>query len=111
MKTVFEKIIDNELPSEKVFENERILVIKDIHPQAPIHLLIIAKKVIPNIAAITAEDLPLIGEIFLVAKDLAKKFHIEDGYRIITNNGQKAGQSVFHLHFHLVGGSFSERVV
>jgi histidine triad (HIT) family protein len=104
MTTVFGKIIKGELPSEKVFENERILAIKDLHPVAPVHLLIMPKKEIPNLQSITPEDLPLISEIFSVAQKLAKEFHIEDGYRILTNNGPNAGQAVLHLHFHLIGG-------
>lgn len=104
MSTIFGKIIRNELPSEKVFENDRILVIKDLYPVAPVHLLIISKKEIPNIQSASAEDLPLIGEMFQVAQKLAKEFQIDDGYRLLTNNGPSAGQSIFHLHFHLIGG-------
>ncbi|WP_068469729.1 histidine triad nucleotide-binding protein [Candidatus Protochlamydia phocaeensis] len=104
MATIFAKIIKGELPSEKVFENERILAIKDIHPVAPVHLLIMPKKEIPDLQSITAADLPLISEIMAVAQQLAKQFHIEDGYRLLTNNGSNAGQIIFHLHFHLIGG-------
>jgi len=104
MKTIFEKIIDGELPSEKVFENERILAIKDIAPIAPVHLLIIAKKVIPSIQHMKEEDFPLLGEIVSVAQKLAKQFNIEEGYRLLTNNGTSSGQTIFHLHFHLIGG-------
>lgn len=104
MTTVFEKIIKGELPSEKVFENERILVIKDRYPAAPVHLLLITKKVIPNLQSVKEEDLPLIIEIVTLAQKLAKQFNIQDGYRLLTNNGSLAGQSVPHLHFHLLGG-------
>ena len=104
MKTIFEKIIDGELPSEKVFENERILAVKDIAPIAPVHLLIISKKVIPSIQQMKAEDFPLLGEIVSVAQKLAKEFKVEEGYRLLTNNGQSSGQTIFHLHFHLIGG-------
>lgn len=104
MATVFAKIIRGELPSEKVFENERILAIKDIHPVAPVHLLIMPKKEISDLQSVTAADLPLISEIMAVAQQLAKQFHIEDGYRLLTNNGSNAGQIIFHLHFHLIGG-------
>lgn len=104
MKTIFQKIIDGEIPSEKVFENERILAIKDIHPKAPIHILIISKKVIPDLQSVAEEDLPLIGEMVLIAQKLAKQFGITKGYRLLTNNGASAGQSIFHLHFHLLGG-------
>jgi histidine triad (HIT) family protein len=104
MTTIFGKIIKGELPSEKVFENERILAIKDLYPAAPVHLLIISKKEIPDLQSVTAEDLPLISEMVSVAQQLAKQFNIEKGYRLITNNGTDAGQMIFHLHFHLIGG-------
>jgi histidine triad (HIT) family protein len=104
MTTIFGKIIKGELPSEKVFENERILVIKDIHPAAPVHLLIMPKKEIPDIQSVTPEDLPLIAEIIKVAQELAVQFQVEKGYRLLTNNGSQAGQIIFHLHFHLIGG-------
>ncbi len=102
--TIFGKIIKGELPCEKVFENERILAIKDRYPAAPVHILIMPKKEIPNLQALQPEDFPLISEIILVAQKLAKEFEIEDGYRLLTNNGEEAGQTIFHLHFHLLGG-------
>lgn len=104
MTTIFGKIIKGELPSEKVFENERILAIKDINPAAPVHLLIMPKKEIPDIQSVQPEDLPLIAEIISVAQQLAKKFGVADGYRLLTNNGAPSGQIIFHLHFHLIGG-------
>lgn len=103
-KSIFSQIISRELPADIVFENDRIIGIKDIHPAAPVHLLIISKKEIPNIQSITDEDLPLIGEMMKVATELAKEFHVQDGYRLLTNNGSAAGQVIFHLHFHLIGG-------
>lgn len=104
MTTVFGKIIKGELPAEKVFENDRIIAIKDIQPVAPVHLLIIPKKEISHFQALTSEDLPLLIEIAQVAQQLARQFHIEEGYRLLTNNGTDAGQMIFHLHFHLIGG-------
>jgi len=104
MKNIFQKIIDGELPCDKVFENERLIAFKDIAPAAPVHILIVPKKAIHGIADIKAEDGPLIAEIVTVANDLAKKFKIHEGYRLLTNNGPMAGQSIFHLHFHLIGG-------
>ena len=104
MKNVFQKIIDEELPCEKVFENERIIAFKDIAPVAPVHILIVVKKPIENISKMTPDDAPLLGEVMLVAQKLAKEFGIEEGFRLLTNNGTKAGQTVFHLHFHLIGG-------
>ncbi len=102
--TIFEKIIKGELPAEKVFENERILAIKDKYPTAPVHILIMPKKEIPNLQALQSEDFSLISEIILVAQKLAEEFDITDGYRLLTNSGQEAGQTIFHLHFHLIGG-------
>jgi histidine triad (HIT) family protein len=105
MTTVFGKIIQGKLPCEKVFENERILAIKDIAPAAPVHILIMPKKEIPDLQSVEPEDLPLIGEIVQVAQQLAEEFGIADGYRLLTNNGSNAGQIVQHLHFHLLGGA------
>ncbi|MFT4551493.1 MAG: histidine triad (HIT) family protein [Chlamydiales bacterium] len=104
MTTVFGKIIAGEIPAEKVFENENILAIKDINPVAPIHLLIMPKKEIKCFQEIDEEDLSLVQEIVQVAQDLAVKFDVADNYRLLTNNGSEAGQTVFHLHFHLIGG-------
>jgi len=104
MSTIFGKIIKGDLPSEKVFENERILAIKDMHPKGPVHLLIMPKKPYASIQSVPKEDLPIIAEIIGVAQALAEEFGVADNYRLLTNNGTKAGQSVFHLHFHLIGG-------
>lgn len=103
-ESIFSKIIRGELPAEKVFENERIVAFKDINPAAPVHVLIVTKKEIRDIQSVTPEDLPLIGEIVTVAQQLAHRFGITEGYRLLTNNGSPAGQSIFHLHFHLIGG-------
>ena len=104
MTTIFAKIIKGEIPAEKVFENERIVAFKDINPAAPIHILIVPKKEIPDLQSVSQEDLPLIGEIIQVAQALAQRYEIADGYRFLTNNGPHAGQTIFHLHFHLIGG-------
>jgi histidine triad (HIT) family protein len=104
MSTIFGKIIEGILPAEKVFENERILVIKDKYPLAPVHLLIMPKKEIPNLQAVQPEDLGLVTEMIAVAQQMARQFGIADGYRLVTNNGEEGGQVIFHLHFHLLGG-------
>ena len=104
MTTIFTKIIKGEVPSEKVYESDNVLAFKDINPQAPIHILIIPKKEIPNIQALGEEDGDTLLEMISVAQDLARKFGIQDGYRLLTNNGKLAGQTVAHLHFHLIGG-------
>lgn len=104
MSTIFAKIIEGSLPSEKVFENERILAIKDIHPVAPVHVLIMPKKPIESIQSMQKEDFALLGEIVEVAQKIAKELGVEAGYRLLTNHGPLAGQEIFHLHFHLIGG-------
>lgn len=104
MTTLFSKIALGEIPADKVFENDRIVAFKDIHPVAPVHILIIPKKEIPDLHSVTAEDLALIGEIVVVAQELATRFKITEGYRLLTNNGPLAGQTISHLHFHLIGG-------
>lgn len=104
MKTVFARIIARELPADIVFENDRIIAIKDLYPVAPVHLLIMPKKEIKDIQSLQPEDYPLLGEIVQVAQKLAVEFDVEEGYRLLTNNGTPAGQTIFHLHFHLIGG-------
>ncbi|MBS0629427.1 MAG: histidine triad nucleotide-binding protein [Verrucomicrobia bacterium] len=104
MTTVFGRIIKGELPCDKVYETENVIAFKDIAPKAPIHILIVPKKEIPTLQDVTVEDYPLIGEMIGVAQTLAKKLGIEDGYRLLVNNGPNSGQAVYHLHFHLIGG-------
>jgi histidine triad (HIT) family protein len=102
--TIFERIIHRELPANIAYEDDDIIVIHDIHPIAPVHLLIISKKKIANIQSVPKEDLSLIAKMVSVAQEMAKKFQVEEGYRLITNNGATAGQVIYHLHFHLIGG-------
>lgn len=104
MTSVFGKIIKGQLSAEKVFEDEWILAIKDLYPVAPVHLLIIPKKEIPDLQSLEPEDFFLLGKIVEVAQKLAVQFNVTDGYRLLTNNGSGAGQTIFHLHFHLIGG-------
>lgn len=104
MSTVFGMIIEGKLPSKKVFENERILAIEDIHPVAPVHILLMPKKPIRDLQSVSSEDLPLIQEIVQVAQQIAEEKGIAAGYRLLTNNGSDGGQVIFHLHFHLIGG-------
>ncbi len=103
MKTIFQRIIDGELPCNKVFENERIIAFHDIAPQAPIHILIVPKKAISSLSHAQKEDGPLLAETLFVACEIAKNMNIQD-FRLLTNNGKEAGQTIFHLHFHLLGG-------
>ena len=102
MKTLFERIIDREIPARIEFEDEHCIAIHDIHPQAPVHLLIIPKKVIPRVEAATAADQPTLGHLFLVAGQLAKKLDLANGFRLVVNNGPDASESVPHLHVHLL---------
>lgn len=104
MSSVFAKIIEGSIPCDKVFENEHVLAFKDIHPVAPIHILIVPKKEIRSLQVMAEEDLYLLGEIAKAAQFLAKELEVEEGYRLLTNNGSDAGQTVFHLHFHFIAG-------
>ncbi len=104
MSTIFGLIIQGKLPAKKVFENERILAIEDIHPVAPVHILIMPKKEIANLQSLEPSDFSLLGEIVQVAQEIAEEKGIADGYRLLTNNGPDSGQTIFHLHFHLIGG-------
>lgn len=105
MDCIFCKIIDKKIPSQIIFETDNLLVLNDIAPKAPTHKLIIPKKHISTLNDIQEEDLSLISEMFQTAIHIAKSLNIaEDGYRIVTNCNKGAGQTVFHIHFHLLGG-------
>ncbi len=105
METIFSKIIDREIPAEIVYEDDDILAFNDIDPKAPVHIIIIPKKQIATINDLEKGDAELVGKIVLVAKDLAKQNNIdESGYRLIMNCNEGGGQTVFHLHCHLIGG-------
>ncbi len=101
---LFCKIVAGAIPSKKVFEDERAFAFDDINPQAPTHVLIVPKKHIRGLKEATAEDQELLGYCQLVAAQIARQRGIEDGYRTVYNVGARAGQSVFHLHLHLLGG-------
>ena len=103
-ETIFQKIIDKELPADIVYEDESCLAFKDINPVAPIHILIIPKKRIEKISDSNTEDKELLGHLFLVAGNIARDLGIEDAFRLVVNNGAGAQQSVFHLHVHLIAG-------
>ena len=103
--TVFKKIINREIPAEIVYEDESILAFKDVNPQAPVHILLIPKKEISSLNQLTLDDEKVIGHIHLVAVKIAKEMGLADkGYRLINNCGEDGGQTVHHLHFHLMGG-------
>lgn len=103
--TVFSLIIEGKIESKRLYENEWLIAIHDIEPKAPVHILIIPKKPIINLQSMEKEDFPLLSEVVKAAQYLAEEFEIEEGYRLLTNNGKDAGQTVFHLHFHLLGGA------
>ena len=104
-KSVFEMILDKEIESEIIYEDDDIFSIQDINPVSRIHLLIIPKKRINTINNLSDEDTSLVGKMIQVAKDLAKKFEIdESGYRLIFNTNDDGGQTVYHIHLHLIGG-------
>jgi len=102
--TLFEKIINKEIPADIIYEDDISIVIKDISPQAPTHLLIIPKKVIPKLSDATDEDQNILGHLMLVAGKIADELGLDETFRLVVNNGAKAGQSVFHLHIHLLSG-------
>ena len=103
-KTIFKKIIDGEIPAEVVYDDEHCLAFRDVSPQAPTHVLVIPKKEIASVDDIADEDQAVIGRIWTVIRDIARSEGLEDGYRVITNCGIQGGQTVNHLHFHLLGG-------
>ena len=101
-KTIFSKIIDREIPAAILYEDDRCVVIEDIEPAAAIHLLIIPKKPIRNLSATTVADQQLLGHLLMVASNMAKQQGCADNFKILINNGKNAGQTVFHLHLHLL---------
>jgi histidine triad (HIT) family protein len=109
-ETIFSKIINGVIPATKLYEDEHCIVINDIAPRAPVHLLIIPRKPIPRLVDATAADHALLGHLMLVAGEMARKKGVSDAFRLVINNGRGAGQTVFHLHLHLLGGAaFSDK--
>lgn len=104
-KTLFQRIIDREIPAKIEHEDDRCIAIRDIQPQAPVHVLIIPKKPIPRVAEAEAEDQALLGHLLLTASKVAQQLQLSSsGFRIVINNGRDGGESVPHLHVHLLGG-------
>ena len=104
MDCIFCKIINGEIPSNKAYEDDRVLAFYDLEPQAPVHILIVPKEHIACAADITPENSAVIAHIFEVAAIIAKEKGLDDGFRIVNNCGESAGQTVKHIHFHLMGG-------
>ena len=103
-KTIFAKIIDREIPAKIVHEDEQCLAFHDVAPRAPMHILVVPKKPIPKLADANPEDAPLLGHLLSVASQIAKDQGYGEAFRLVVNNGEAAGQTVFHLHIHVMGG-------
>src|SRR5450432_3048200 len=103
-KTLFEKIIAREIPAAIVYEDDSVLAFHDIHPQAPTHILIVPKKLIPRIAEAEGDDQKLLGHLLLKAAEVAKQLDLKSGFRLVINNGADGGETVPHLHVHILGG-------
>lgn len=104
MPTLFEKIIAREIPANIEHEDDKCIVIHDIDPQAPVHFLVIPKKVIPRVAEANVEDQSTLGHLLLTAAAVAKKLNLEKGFRVTINNGEDGGETVPHMHVHVLGG-------
>ena len=104
MSTIFGKIIRREIPAKIVYEDELCLAFQDVNPQAPTHVLLVPKKEIPRLADANAEDQALLGHLLLTANKVAQQLGVGDAFRLTVNNGADAGQSVFHLHLHILAG-------
>jgi len=103
-KTLFEKIAEGEIPGDFVHQDELCFAIRDINPVAPTHVLIIPRKPIPGISSMSDEDTTLVGHLFKTARDLAKELALDQGFRLVFNDGENGQQTVPHLHLHLLGG-------
>jgi len=101
---IFCKIIDGKVPAKLVHRDAEVVAIEDVNPQAPTHLLVMPVAHVPTLLDLTADQMPLVGRILEVAGALARERNLERGFRVVVNNGPSAGQTVYHLHFHLLGG-------
>jgi histidine triad (HIT) family protein len=101
---LFCKIVAGEIPSDRVYEDDAVLAFRDINPQAPTHVLLVPRRHVPDVQSLTDEDGPMLAELFGAVRRVAGEAGIEGGYRVVTNVGADAGQSVFHLHLHVLGG-------
>jgi histidine triad (HIT) family protein len=105
-KTLFSRIIDGEIPGQFVYQDEHVVAIRDINPAAPVHILVIPRKPIPSLADLTPDDHALAGHLLLKVAEIARQEGVADaGYRVVINTGKEGGQTVPHLHVHILGGS------
>jgi histidine triad (HIT) family protein len=102
--TIFGKIVSGEIPSEFIYEDEHCIAINDVNPQAPVHVLVIPKRGIPRLVDAAADDQALLGHLLLAAGNVARQLGVDEAFRLIINNGSGAGQTVFHLHLHIIAG-------
>ncbi|HZZ73930.1 MAG TPA: histidine triad nucleotide-binding protein [Pirellulales bacterium] len=103
-KTIFQRILDREIKADIVYEDEQCLAFRDVAPQAPVHVLLIPKREIASLDDLAESDAPLLGHLWIVIRNLAAQLQLGGGYRVVVNCGPDGGQSVAHLHFHLLGG-------
>lgn len=103
-KTLFSRIIDGEIPGTFVYQDENLVAIRDINPAAPVHILVIPRKPIPSLVELTEDDMELAGKLLLAVSSIAKQEGLDNGYRVVVNTGQEGGQTVPHLHLHIIGG-------
>ena len=103
-KTLFQRIADREIPTTFLHEDDLCIAFRDIAPQAPVHVLVVPRKAIPRIAEASSDDQALLGHLLLVARTVAQELNLKNGFRIVINNGKDGGESVPHLHVHLLGG-------
>jgi len=104
MSTIFGRIIKREIPADIVYEDDLCLAFRDINPQAPTHVLLIPKQELPKLSDVSAGDQTLLGHLMVTAAKVAQQLGVGDAFRVVLNNGAQAGQSVFHLHLHILGG-------
>lgn len=104
-ETVFSQIIEKKKPAEIIYEDEEVVAFKDINPQAPVHVLIVPRKPIPKLTDADESDTAILGKMVMIARQIAKDFGLDqDGFRLLLNEGKNGGQTIYHLHFHLLGG-------
>jgi histidine triad (HIT) family protein len=103
-ETIFSKVISREIPADIIYEDDLALAFNDIHPQAPVHFLVIPKKPIVKLADAESQDHAILGHLLLTAKRVAEQLGLENGYRVVINSGADGGQTVYHLHLHILGG-------